>query len=408
MAKRTGGQFSVLRQICEIIPPHLVPRLARAHGVDVQARDISPWSHVVVLLLAQFTHAIGLNDACDSARYHAGKLRCIRGATPPSRNGFSNANRKRDAAMARDLFFKMLDHLMQVAPGFGGRTYKGMPRRFKRTIHVLDSSTIQLVANCMDWAKHRQRKAAAKLHLSLNLQNFLPAFALVSPANEHDSQYAARLCAPLQSGEIALFDKAYIAFDFLWELTGRGVFFVTRSKENLKFRVVKRRLKKPCGNILCDDEVLLSLPGSRNAYPQRLRRVTAMVELEGRGLVEMTFLTNNFEWAPGSVAELYRCRWAIEAFFKQIKQTLKLGGFLGQNQNAIEWQIWTALLVYLLLRFMAWRSQWPHSFTRIFTVVRALLWDEMDIDLTLRSCGTAGGHFKLLRAPAQAYLPGFG
>jgi IS4 transposase len=216
------------------------------------------------------------------------------------------------------------------------------------------------------------------------------------------------LCAPLQSGEIALFDKAYIAFDFLWELSERGVYFVTRSKENLKFRVVKRRIKKPVGNILRDDEVLLSLPGSRNAYPQRLRRVTAVVELEGRGLVEMTFLSNNFEWAPGSIAELYRCRWAIEAFFKQIKQTLKLGGFLGQNRNAIEWQIWTALLVYLLLRFLAWRSQWPHSFTRIFTVVRALLWDGMDIDLTLRSCGTASGHFKLLRGPTQAYLPGFG
>src|SRR5690606_1657381 len=120
MAKRTCRHLTVLRQICEIIPPHLVPKLARAHGVEEMERGISSWSHVVCLLLAQLTHAIGLNDVCDSAKYHAGKLRCIRGAAPASRNGFSHANRTRDAAMAQALFYEMLDHLSAVAPGFCG------------------------------------------------------------------------------------------------------------------------------------------------------------------------------------------------------------------------------------------------------------------------------------------------
>lgn len=407
MAKRTGREFSVLRQVCELVPPHLVPRLARLHGVNFQERDFSAWSHVVCLLLAQLTHAIGLNDVCDSARHHVGKLRCLRGASPCSRNGFSHANRTRNAAMAQDLFYEMLDHLTTLAPGFGGRTYKGMPRRFKRVIHVIDATTIQLVANCMDWAKHRRRKAAAKLHLSLNLQSFLPIIAVVSTAAQHEVRHAERLCAGLKAGEIALFDKGFIDFSFLWGLAERGIFFVTRSKDNLRYRVVKKRLRKPVGNILRDDEILLLHDNARAAYPQRLRLVTALVELEGKGLVEMTFLTNNLQWAASSVAELYKRRWAIEAFFKQIKQTLKLGSFLGHNENAIQWQIWTALLVYVLLRFLAWRSQWPHSFTRLFTLVRALLWDPMDIDALLRSYGTAGGKPKLLRAPAQAYLPGF-
>lgn len=407
MTKRTGRQFSVLRQVCELIPAHLVPKLARAHGVDRQERDITAWSHVVFLVLAQLTHAIGLNDVCDSARHHAGKLRCVRGAAPCSRNGFSNANRTRSADMAQALFYEMLEHLTRIAPGFGGRTYKGMPRRFKRAIRVVDASTIQLVANCMDWAKHRRRKAAAKLHLSLNLHNFLPAVAVVSTAAEHEIRHAARLCAALKAGEIALFDKAYIAFEFLFDLTGRGVFFVTRSKDNLRCRVVKKRLRLPSGKILRDDEIVLLHTGARTAYPQRLRLVTALVELEGKGLVPMTFLTNNFDWAPSSVAELYQRRWAIEAFFKQIKQTLKLGSFLGHNENAIQWQIWTALLVYVLLRFLAWRSQCTHSFTRVFTLIRALLWDGYDIDSLLSGCGTARGAPKLSRAPTQAYLPGF-
>lgn len=406
MAKRTERQFTVLRQLCELIPPHLVPKLARAHGVDRQQRDISAWSHAVFLLLAQLTHAIGLNDVCDSARLHSGRLRCIRGVAPCSRNGLSHANRTRSAAMAEDLFYAMLEHLTRLAPGFGGRTYGGMPRRFKRTIHVIDATTIQLVAHCMDWAKHRRRKAAAKLHLSLNLQNFLPAVAVVTSAAQHEVRHAARLCSALKAGEIALFDKGFIDFGFLWGLAQRDVFFVTRAKDNLRCRVVRRRLRTPQGNILRDDDVVLVLPNARAAYPERLRRVTALVELEGRGTVEMTFLTNHLEWAPASVCELYRRRWAIEAFFKQIKQTLKLGSFLGHNQNAIQWQVWTALLTYLLLRFIAWRSQWPHSFTRLFTLVRALLWDAIGLQSLLDSCGTARGQPALLRTPSQAYLPG--
>ena len=407
MAKRTDRQFTVLRQICEIIPPHLVPKLARAHGVDRKERDISSWSHVVLLLLAQLTHAIGLNDVCDSAAHHSGKLRCIRGAKPCSRNGFSHANRTRDAGMARALFYGVLEHLTKITSGFGGRTYAGMPRRFKRVIHVLDATTIRLVANCLDWAQHRRRKAAAKLHLTLDLQNFLPVIAVVTSAAQHEVRHAARLCAKLKAGEIALFDKAFIDFQFLWNLTADGIFFVTRCKENMGYRVVNKRLRKPEGNILRDDEIVLTHASSRADYPERLRLVTALVEVEGRGLVEMRFLTNHFQWAASSIVELYKRRWSIEAFFKQIKQTLKLGNFLGHNENAIQWQIWTALLVYILLRFLAWCSQWPYSFTRLFTFLRALLWDCRNILSLLKSCGTAGGMPKLLRVPTQAYLPGF-
>lgn len=155
----------------------------------------------MLLLLAQLTHAIGFNDVCDSAEHHSGKLRCIRGAKPCSRNGFSHANRTRDAGMARALFYGVLEHLTNLTCGFGGRTYAGMPRRFKRVIHVLDATTIQLVANCLDWAQHRRRKAAAKLHLSIDLQNFLPVIAVVTSATQHEVRHAARLCAKLKAGE---------------------------------------------------------------------------------------------------------------------------------------------------------------------------------------------------------------
>ncbi len=113
------------------------------------------------------------------------------------------------------------------------------------------------------------------------------------------------------------------------------------------------------------------------------------------------------EWAASSVADLYRCRWDIEVFFKQIKQTLKLADFLGHSANAVRWQIWSALLVYLLLRFHAHLSQWAHSFTRLFALIRAALWQRIDLAALLKCYGTAGGSFRALATPDQSFFPAF-
>lgn len=342
----------------------------------------------------------------DGLRMHRAKLGAIRGATPPARNTLSNANKGRSSEMAEELFWSVLGHLYAVCPSFGGRNYKGLPRRFKRAIHAVDSSTIQLVANCMDWAKHRRQKAAAKLHMRLDLQSFLPGFAIVDTANHNDNKRARELCAAIKAGEIVLFDKAYVDFEHLNDLDGRGVFWVTRAKDNLCYHVAMRRIKRAEGRILRDDEIVLRTPASRTHYPNRLRLVRAIVERDGKD-VEMVFITNNFEWAPNSIADLYKHRWGIEAFFKQLKQTLQLCAFLGHSKNAIQWQVWMALLVYVLLRYLAHLSNWPHSFTRLFGLVRCSIWSRIDLLETLRRYGTAGGDLRLLASPEQAYLPGF-
>ena len=300
------SKFSVLRQLCNLIPAHLVPKLARDTGVADKARTFSPWSHVVSLLFAQLTHAIGLNDVCDSLRLFSGKLVAVRGATPPSRNNLSHANKKRSAAMAEQLFWQTLEHLQRLSPRFGaGGSGKRLAPRFKAAISVVDSTTIQLIASCLDWAKHRRRKAAAKCHLRLDLHSHLPRFALIDTARDNDAKRAREVCAGLRAGEIVLFDKAYVDFAHLFQLDERSVWWVTRAKDNLQFRVVTRRLKKPTGKILRDDEIVLTGKISHSHYPTRLRRVVALVEVDGVER-EMVFLTNNFAWAASSVAELYQ------------------------------------------------------------------------------------------------------
>ena len=404
--KPTKHKYTVLKQICQCIPPHLVPKLARSFGADRKARSFSPWSHVVAMLYVHVAQSLSLNDVADALRNHAGVLTTIRRATPPSRNGLSHANRVRDPGMAQALFWDVLSHIEKQHPGFGRHhKYSGLPKRFKRTIYAIDSTTIQLVANCIDWAKHRRRKAAAKCHMQLNLQTFLPQFAIVKEASTHDSTEAYRLCANLKSGEIAVFDKAYVDFTHLADLDRRGVFWVTRAKDNMRCGFVKQRTS-PKGNILEDVLVELETPKSRKAYPKTLRLITANVEVNGV-LKTMTFITNNLTWAPSSICDLYKCRWGVEVFFKQIKQTLQLSDFLGQSRNAILWQVWMALLAYVLVRFIGHLGQWKGTFRRLFTLLRGVLFSRLDILSVLSNCGTARGSPRMVCSLQQAYLPGF-
>ena len=394
--------MAVLGQIVKLIPPKIIETLRRKH--KIQTRSFSATSHVVSLIYAQLTHALSLNDISDGMRNHAGILSQIRNCVPPSRNGLAHANSSRTADMAEELFWSVHAHLKEQHSKFfnTSRNYPGLPRRFKRTTHIVDSSTIPLIAKCMDWAKHRAQKAAAKIHLDLNLRSFLPSFAIVNRAKDSDPKMAWEVCANIKSGEIVVFDKAYCDFKHLYHLQQRGVFWVTRAKENIRCEVVRQQPVKMAQNddsssskmpkvmgqqpvVWSDSVIRLVMKNTQKNYPEALRMIVADVMIDKKWK-RMTFLTNNFTWAASSICELYRSRWGIEVFFKEIKQTLQLADFMGTSENAIRWQIWIALLVYLLLRFLAWKNTWKYSFSRMFTLIRAVVWNFLDLESVIRSC----------------------
>ena len=182
---------------------------------------------------------------------------------------------------------------------------------------------------------------------------------------------------------------------------------MTRAKDNMQYRVAKKRLRKPEGKILRDDEIVLKGKKSRGSYPTRFRRVKAAVMVDGKEKL-MVFITNHTGWAAGSICDLYRCRWSIETFFKQLKQTLQLCDFVGHNERAVKWQVWIALLTYVLLKYLAYLSNWNHSMNRIWTMIRGVVWSHFELIILLRRYGTAGGCYRALGRPEQAYLPGFG
>ena len=345
-----------------------------------------------------------MSDVCDALSNRDKSLSTIRGAVPPSRNGLSYANKVRDGDMAEELFWSVLNSLKFQHPGVGGRNYKGMARGFKRTVNIVDSTTISLIANCMSWAKHRRRKVTAKCHMRLDLQSFLPKFALIKPAKHSDPAVAYEVCSGIKAGEIVVFDKAYIDFVHLYRLEQREVFWVSRAKDNMQYKTIQKN--KVNGKILRNEFIELIIPKTYSQYPKKLRLVEAIVEIDGKEK-QMVFITNNYEWAASSICSLYKSRWAEEAFFKQIKQNLQLCDFLGYSENAIKWQVWSALLVYVLLRFFSFFNKWVHSFSRFITMIRAVLWDKFSLADLIKAYGTAGALKRTRAAPEQAYLPGF-
>lgn len=426
--------LSSLGQLVKKLPAGLTDKLAKKH--EIQTRSFSPTSHVVALIYAQLSHALSLNDVCDALQNHRGYLSQIRNCTPPSRNGLSYANRTRNADMAEELFWSTLEYFKEFFPDFisDSRCYPGLPHRFKRVIHAVDSSTIALVANCMSWAKHRRQKAAAKLHMNLNMQSFLPSAAIVRTAKLTDPTMAWEVCATLKAGEVGVFDKAYVDFKHLNHLNLRDVFWVTRAKDNMQYEVMgqqthsqkaennnasrkpekvmgqhprkKRKYRRKKVKVISDERIKLTTPNSVKNYPQEIRLVTAEVEVKGKMKV-MKFITNNFTWSAVSVCELYQARWGIEVFFKELKQTLQLADFMGHNENAVRWQIWIALLTYLLLRFIAWEHKWKHSFNRLFTLIRGVVWNYYDIASLIACCDTVNKQKRLRASPERCYQMNF-
>ena len=210
----------------------------------------------------------------------------------------------------------------------------------------------------------------------------------------------------MKAGDIAVFDKAYVAYGHLHTLNGRGIFRVTRAKDNARFEVKGEIKQGSRRNIISDEVIELSGKASRSRYPGPLRRIRAKVTATDGTEKEMTFLTNNFEWAASTICELYRCRWSIEVFFKEIKQTLQLRTFIGFSRNAIEWQLWSALIAYLLLRLHAWLCSWKRDFRHFFTLVKGVLWCRRPLEEIVSLYGTAGKRKRVDLSPTIPYLMG--
>ena len=413
----TMKNVPIIAQICKLIPGHMIRKIVTRLADEmkeqgkkwVYPRAFCYMSHIVSMIYLHIGHAQSITEVCDALNHNKWSLNTIRNAKAPRHNTLSNANRTRSPEIIKRLYYALIEFYQKAQPDFfkrGKHSYFRVPRRIKRVIRAIDSTTIELVANCMDWAKHRRQKAAAKLHVGLDLDANVPFKVISEPANTHDNKYMVSLTEGMKEGQIAVFDKAYMALAHLRTLTEKGIIWVTRCKENAQMKVVKKLKKGKQEGIISDELVEWKGEKSHKLYPARLRRVQAWVKDTEGNEVKMTFLTNNEEWAARSVCDLYRTRWAIEIFFKEIKQSLQLKTFIGYNRNAIEWQIWSGLVTYLLLRIEAWLSRWEGGFKHFCTLVKTIMWQLRQIENIVANYGTAGGKKVTESPPETPYLCG--
>lgn len=393
-----------MRQIVQRIPRWLIEKTANAHGVD--ARKFSATSHFVMLILGHLSHASCLTEICDDADLNRRKLSLVRNATPGKRNTFSHANRTRPAEVAEEVYWETARHLGEVSPDFiPPKRVRGFLSRFRdRGISAIDSTVIRLALSCIASYPYRSKKAAAKMHARLPIGSFIPSVVRIEAGKPHDSTMADEITKDMKGGDILLADRAYVDFLFLHNLTARDVFWVLRQKVNMLYEVVER--KEASGSIISDEVVRLTATNTAEKYPQTFRRIQAIVEINGEKRA-MTFLTNNTKWAASTICELYRARWEIEVFFKELKQTLQLADFIGTNENAVRWQIWTGLLTHLLLHYLKFLSGWDKAFSRLVGIVRSAVWMDLDIVETLRLYGMASPPHRPRPHCIQQHLAGF-
>lgn len=394
----------------QIINDHVlgykIPELVK--NEKIKARKLSYDSQMYLLMLGQFLHVFSLNELVDISKIYAKELSRIRGITSANLNTFSNANRTRDPAVMEKFFWIMYDHFRKQDESFVRARHTGRLSRFKlRNIYAMDSSTITLAHWCMQWAKHRQHKAAVKVHMVANVASRLPHFCVYGKASEHDSKKEHILFESLNAGDIGILDRAYNCFETLYRQSRRGVIFVVREKEAMLHEVIESVAKdKLAENIVSDETVRLTGVKTRESYPATLRRVTARVEINGNWH-DLVFLANNFEWAASTIADLYKSRWRVEILFKELKQTLQLQDFFGENEKAVQWQIWSALLAHLVMRYIKFKSRAVCSYSRFVAFIRAIVWLKKDLMSCLGFYGIAPPPENAALPANAPYLPGF-
>ena len=404
--KATKRMIPVFAQIVQRLPGYLIERLAGDQ--KVKAREFSYSAQLYTLMLGQFLHAFSLNELVDISEIHKTELSRIRGITPAKRNTFSYANRNRNPRVAQDFYWALRDWFASRSPGFRNLRNKGALARFKtRHIYAVDASVIPLSLCCIDWAKYIHKKSAAKLHMRTNVANMLPDFVVINSAQYHEVKEAQTMCSNLQAGDIVIGDRGYYSFDLFRKLDERGIVFISREKHTLKYCVVHAMPLAELGNgIVSDEHVALTDRYTMLKYPKEFRRIKAIIEIDGV-FREMVFVTNNFTWSARTIADLYKSRWTVELLFKELKQTLQLQSFYGTNENAVKWQIWAALIVHLIMRYLKFESQWAGSYSRFVGIVRTAIWLKKDIDKLLQFYGTAPPLDLVENNRNMPYLPGF-
>jgi len=347
---------SLFNQLLQHFPRAEFASLVIKHQAERSAKGFTSWTQLVAMTFCQLAHADSLREICNGLACSEGKLVHLGITNAPNKSTLSYANEHRPAALFEDLLYTSLIRFREQQ-GMGVRKAKF---RFKNKLLSLDSTTISLCLDLFPWANFRRAKGGVKAHVLLDHDDYLPSYVLITEAKKSDVRIAQTL--DLNAGSIVAMDRGYNDYALFGKWTDRGVFFVTRLKDNAAYEVVESFLGPLPRNILADEIIRFTGTQAAKNCPHLLRRVVVWDPVNER---EIVLLTNLLHFGATTIAAIYKDRWEIELFFKALKQNLKVKSFVGTSRNALLIQIWTALLAMLLLKWMYHLSKAKWSFSNL-------------------------------------------
>jgi len=347
--------ISLFGQILGEIGKQRFTRLVQETGADKGAKGFRSWDQCVAMLFCQLAHCKSLREITDGLRVTCGKLNHLGLNAAPAKSTLSYANAHRTCELYEKLFYEMLGTASALSMG------KKKRFRFKNRLFSLDATVIDLCLSLFPWAKFRQTKGAVKLHLLLDHDGYLPAFANMTEGKVHEVNIARTLSLP--RGSIVAMDRGYFDFGLFEKWNSEGVFFVTRLKDNVQYDILDSFEVTAANAVLFDRAIRVD--NQKYSHPLRL-----VVVWDVKNEREIELVTNNVQLCAATIAAIYKDRWEIELFFKCIKQNLKVKTFIGTSANALKVQIWTALIATLLLKMLQFKSKMNLALSRLVALLR--------------------------------------
>lgn len=356
---------SIFCQLLSLFSRYEFQNAVFEHGGERHARGISCWDQFVAMLFCHLAKAKSLREIIGGMASQEAFLYHL-GTKLMKRSSLAYANAHRPWQLYQTVFYQLLSRCRVLQ--------QGHKFRFTNKLLSIDASVIELCASVFDWAKFRRTKGAVKLHLTLDHDGYLPSYACITTGKVHEINIARQLTWP--AATIITFDRAFVDFEWFASLIRQGVWFVTRAKDNLNYRVVKRLTPPLNRNILKDEIIVLAGFYSYQDCPYPLRRIESLDPKTGE-TVEL--LTNLLHFGASTIGAIYKDRWQIEILFRNLKQYLRIKTFVGTSANALQIQIWTALVVYLLLWYLRIKARFSWSMSNLFALIRMNLFSRKDL-----------------------------
>jgi len=363
------SKITLLGQIIQKIDRSIFKKLVKEHQTDKHQKGFDSWSHLISMLFCHLAKSQSLRDISNGLRSATGNLNHLGNVHPPTKSNLGYQNEHRSWELFRDYYYALLKQLGQQA-GFKQEKF-----RIKSKILLLDSSVISLCLSLFDWAKYKTKKGAVKMHTLLDFDGNLPIYVNITDGKTADNKGAYDI--PLIRYSVIVADRYYNDYRLLYNWDSNEVFFVVRHKENLKFVTIKENeLPENRHHHILKDEVIELTGKTKEKYPKRLRRI-AVWDDKNQQIIEL--ITNNFKWSCNTISELYKSRWDIEIFFRDIKQLLHIKSFIGTSANAVMIQIWTALITILILKYLKSLAKYNWYLSNLVAFLRINLFVKIDL-----------------------------